>query len=364
MKHNWEYKKLGDVCSIKTGKLDANAKTSDGEYPFFTCDEKPYRIDTYAFDEEAILISGNGSNVGHVHYYNGKFNAYQRTYVLSNIKCFNPQFLVTYLKGYLRPYIYNKKKGGCIPFITLPMLLNFPIPYPFLNEQETIVAELDKINETIEDCRELLRNLDALAHSLFYDYFGDPINNIRNWSTKPLAEIAPQFPYKGNFGLSNNEVWLLNLEMIEKNTGRIILHQKIQYEDMGTSVYRICPNQVLYSKLRPNLNKVVIADDYGYCSSELLPLNPIKNILNCQYLAHLLRTNECVNLFSGKVAGAKMPRTDLKVFRKFPIPIPPLALQEKFAARIEQIEEQKKSVEQTIAELQTLLDSRMDYWFN
>ena len=59
-----------------------------------------------------------------------------------------------------------------------------------------------------------------------------------------------------------------------------------------------------------------------------------------------------------------MPRTDLKVFRKFPIPIPPLALQEKFAARIEQIEEQKKAVEQTIAELQTLLDSRMDYWFN
>ena len=152
--------------------------------------------------------------------------------------------------------------------------------------------------------------------------------------------------------------------MIEKNTGRIINRHKVKYEDIGNSVYKIGPNQVLYSKLRPNLNKVVIADDFGYCTSELLPLNPHKGLLNCQYLAYLLRTKECVTLFSGKVAGAKMPRTDLKTFRTFQIPIPPFELQEKFSVRIEQIEAQKKTVEETIANLQMLLDSRMDYWFN
>lgn len=77
-----EYKLLGEVCTIKTGKLNANAKKENGEYPFFTCDENPYKIDTYAFDTTAIIISGNGSKVGHVNKYSGKFNAYQRTYVL------------------------------------------------------------------------------------------------------------------------------------------------------------------------------------------------------------------------------------------------------------------------------------------
>lgn len=76
-----EYKKLGDMCQIRTGKLNANAKDDDGKYPFFTCDANPYRINEYAFDTSAILISGNGSQVGHINSYYGKFNAYQRTYV-------------------------------------------------------------------------------------------------------------------------------------------------------------------------------------------------------------------------------------------------------------------------------------------
>ncbi|MGC7167409.1 hypothetical protein [Metamycoplasma hominis] len=73
---------------IKTGKLNANAETPNGKYAFWTCDERPKLIDEYAFDEMAILISGNGSKVGHVNIYNGKFNAYQRTYILLKINHF------------------------------------------------------------------------------------------------------------------------------------------------------------------------------------------------------------------------------------------------------------------------------------
>ena len=73
------YVKLGDICQITTGKLDANAKVDNGIYPFFTCAERPFKIDSFAFDTEALLISGNGANLGYINYYNGKFNAYQRT---------------------------------------------------------------------------------------------------------------------------------------------------------------------------------------------------------------------------------------------------------------------------------------------
>lgn len=107
-----EYKTLDKLVSISTGKLNANAMEEDGQYAFFTCDAKPFRINTYAFDGEAILISGNGSQVGHLNYYVGKFNAYQRTYVLmdfiDDIVC---KYLFHYLNAYLKKYIdLNSKR--------------------------------------------------------------------------------------------------------------------------------------------------------------------------------------------------------------------------------------------------------------
>ena len=106
-----EYKNMGDMCQIRTGKLNANAKDDDGKYPFFTCDANPYRINEYAFDTSAILISGNGSQVGHINSYEGKFNAYQRTYVLDEFKHVEKAFLFHYMRAYLKEYITFIKKN-------------------------------------------------------------------------------------------------------------------------------------------------------------------------------------------------------------------------------------------------------------
>ena len=151
------------VTSIKTGKLDANVEKKDGKYPFFTCDAIPKRIDDYAFDAEAILISGNGSRVGHVHYYKGKFNAYQRTYVLSDFRHdIDLSYLKTYLENELRPYIARNKKGSAVPYITLPMLQNFKLPFPPLEKQKefaTFVAQIDKSKFALQNSIISLMNL-------------------------------------------------------------------------------------------------------------------------------------------------------------------------------------------------------------
>lgn len=148
------WKKLGSLCTIKTGKLNANAQVENGKYPFFTCDASPYRIDDYAFDTEAILISGNGSQVGHLNYYKGRFNAYQRTYVLDAFNEANIFYLLHYMKGTIKPYVMEKSKKGSVPYITLPMLQEFSVPLPTLSEQTRIVGILDTFTASIENLKE------------------------------------------------------------------------------------------------------------------------------------------------------------------------------------------------------------------
>ncbi|MDE6537427.1 MAG: restriction endonuclease subunit S [Muribaculaceae bacterium] len=254
--------------------------------------------------------------------------------------------------------------GAVVPKLTQKNLVSIQVPLPPEVTQQRIIHELDKLNELIEIKRKQLKDLDSLAKSLFYETFGDPVENPKGWEIKPLSSVAPQQQYEGDILDNNGQFWLLNLDMIEKNTGKIINYVYLNENEIGNSVYKIGPGQVLYSKLRPNLNKVVISNYSGYCTSELLPLNPKDGVLNSVFLSNLLRLPECVSVFSGKVAGAKMPRVDLKIFRNFPLILPPLPLQTEFATKIESIERQKSRIESTISDLETLLASRMDYWFN
>ena len=169
-----EWKTLGEVvATIKTGKLNANAMTENGEYPFFTCDASPFRIDSYAFDAEAIIISGNGSQVGHINYYNGKFNAYQRTYVLADCADeITMGFLLTYLKAYLRPYIMQHSKKGSVPYITMPMLQNFKIPVLSVIKQTEITSILDKFDALTNSLTEGLPREIELRQKQ-YEYYRD-----------------------------------------------------------------------------------------------------------------------------------------------------------------------------------------------
>jgi type I restriction enzyme, S subunit len=137
----WVEKKLGDFCKITTGKLDANAMVSDGDYRFYTCARKYYFIDKYAFDTEALLVSGNGANVGYVHYYNGKFNAYQRTYVLDEFSS-NIHFMKCLLDKYLSLRIDSEKNDGNTPYIKMDTLTEMSLNLPSNNEEQLAIANI------------------------------------------------------------------------------------------------------------------------------------------------------------------------------------------------------------------------------
>ena len=151
-KDGWKMVKLGEgiVKSICTGKLDANAMVEGGAYRFYTCAKDYTFIDNYAFDDEALLISGNGEYVGYVHYYKGKFNAYQRTYVLRGFSI-DVNYLQCYLNMYLRDRIKKEMNAGSIPFIKMGTLTEMIICYPAsLQEQKRMASILNGIDSKIE----------------------------------------------------------------------------------------------------------------------------------------------------------------------------------------------------------------------
>lgn len=138
--HNWQKIKLGDICKITTGRLDANAMVENGEFPFFTCSKDIYRIDKYAYDMEALLIAGNGE-IGDIKYYKGKFNAYQRTYILYNFK-FNIKYIMQYLLLHFNKAVCKGVQKSSMPYIRVDLLNNAQILFP---------ENLDVITNTL-DC--------------------------------------------------------------------------------------------------------------------------------------------------------------------------------------------------------------------
>ena len=156
--------KLKDYLAISTGQLDANKNDLDGLYPFFTCSENPLKINKYAFDCEAIIISGNGSKLGYTNYYNGKFNAYQRTYVLTGEKYF--YIWLFKIKNNIMN-IVEQAKGSAVPYITKPMLENFTISVS--NNQNLNLSTENHLKIIIENITKLQSEIEKLSIiKLFY----------------------------------------------------------------------------------------------------------------------------------------------------------------------------------------------------
>ena len=164
------YVKLGDICQITTGKLDANAQVDNGIYPFFTCAEQPFKIDSFAFDTEALLISGNGANLGYINYYHGKFNAYQRTYVLDTFSE-NIQYIKWALKVLLPKRIAIEKSSSNTPYIVLSTLSDLRLPIPNKSNQCHIAKLMQSIERKLSSQTALNGSYNRLKQYLLRQMF-------------------------------------------------------------------------------------------------------------------------------------------------------------------------------------------------
>ncbi|WQY65332.1 restriction endonuclease subunit S [Helicobacter pylori] len=174
----WQRVRLGDICEITTGSLDANEMVHYGKYRFYTCAKEYYFIDKYAFDTEAILISGNGAYVGYVHYYKGKFNAYQRTYVLDNFSE-HIIFVKYFLTMFLQSHIQTNRNEGNTPYIVMGTLKDFEILLPPINEQIAIANILSALDSEIISLKNKKRQFENIKKALNHDLMSAKIRVLK-----------------------------------------------------------------------------------------------------------------------------------------------------------------------------------------
>ena len=171
-----------------------------------------------------------------------------------------------------------------------------------------------------------------------------------------LGEVCKVSPSTKN--IERQGAWLLNLDMVEQQTGRVIEYKYVGEDDLNGSIIQFDTENVLYSKLRPNLNKVVLPQKDGFSTSELLPLRPDARVLNRDYLAVFLRSDSFVTWAVSKTAGAKMPRLGTKDLMNAEIPVPTIEQQKKIAEKFKKLEQLIFLRKQQLAKLDELVKAR------
>ena len=171
-----------------------------------------------------------------------------------------------------------------------------------------------------------------------------------------LGEVCKVSPSTKN--IERQGAWLLNLDMVEQQTGRVIEYKYVGEDDLNGSIIQFDTENVLYSKLRPNLNKVVLPPKDGFSTSELLPLRPDASVLNKDYLAAFLRSDSFVTWAVSKTAGAKMPRLGTKDLMNAEIPVPSIEQQKKIAEKFKKLEQLIPLRKQQLAKLDELVKAR------
>lgn len=358
--------KLGALTNIRTGKLDANASSPDGEYPFFTCARKPLRINTYSYDCECILVAGNGDL--NVKYYVGKFDAYQRTYIVEAKQTSSREIHLRYIYHFLEVYVETLREqsiGGIIKYIKMGNLTEAEIPLPPLAEQERIAGILDAADGLRAKRRDALAQLDTLLQSTFLTLFGDPVTNPMGWEVKPMGqccEILTGFAFKSKQFLKAGQGVRL-CRGINVGIDRLAWKDQADWNssyEKNVIRYEIHAGDIILAMDRPWISsglKVAIATESDIPALLVQRVARIRASLNCmQRIVYLLIRNDAFIRHCAPTETT-IPHISPKDLRTFPIYHPPLPLQHRFATIVESIEAQKAKQREHLAELDALFAS-------
>ena len=313
--------KLGQYIHINTGKLDVNAASEFGKYPFFTCSRETYRIDEAAFEGESVLVAGNGDL--NVKYYDGKFNAYQRTYVLNSIdrSILDNQFLFLYMQSYIE-YLRSETRGTVIQYLKKGQFTDAKIKLPPLPEQKRIVDLISSVDSYIETLQQQLesakRSRNAVLHELL-TAGGD------DWEYKTLSDICEVRDGTHDSPKPSHEGFALV-------TSKNIKDGKLDLQ----SAYLISPHDYVEVNKRSKVEQfnllismigtigevIVIEEEPNFAIKNVGLLKSTEPILS-RYLCHYLESQLGKYAISLSVSGSTQKFISLGKLRVLPVLYPP-----------------------------------------
>ena len=324
--------KLGELVSIQTGKLDANAAVVGGKYPFFTTAKEISWINDYVYDDEVVLVAGNGDL--NVKYYKGKFNAYQRTYILSNNSNVRMKYLYYFLDKYIE-VLRHQSIGGVIKYIKLNNLSNAQVPMMSIPEQEKIIQNLEKIDYLISKKSQQYTELSNLVKSRFNEMFGDVILNDKEWKFSKWNEILT---------IRNGK----NQKNVEDKNGQFPI-----YGSGGIIGYAkdwiVKKNSVIIGR-KGNINKPILVRENFWNVDTAFGLEPTLDKINSEYLFYFCQLYNFEKL-NKAVTIPSLTKSDLL---DISIPLPPLSLQNEFADFVDQVDKSQFAIQKSLEELETL----------
>lgn len=363
--------RLGDLTQIKTGKLDANASSSDGEYPFFTCSKEPLKIATYSYDCECVLVAGNGDL--NVKYYNGKFDAYQRTYIIEGNG--DGRLFIPYLYLFMEKYVERLRKlsiGGVIKYIKLENLTEAMIELPDITAQKYTVMLLSKSKRIIAHRQQQLQKLDELVKARFVEMFGDSKTNPSGYPIRQLSEYI-EFLTSGSRGwaqycVDSGTEWFITIKNVKDCRISLDNMQPVNAPDNAEAKRTKVQEGDLLISITADLGRTgvvtkEIAEHGAFINQHLTCIRLNQKDLNPLYVAYFMESPAGKEQFESKNQSAVKAGLNFNSINSLRLIVPPMDEQKAFVDFVTQTDKSKAAVQKALDEAQLLFDSLMQKYF-
>lgn len=363
--------KLGDLTKIKTGKLDANASSEDGQYPFFTCSREPLKISNYSYDCECVLVTGNGDL--NVKYYNGKFDAYQRTYIIEDNS--GGQLYMPYLYYFMEGYIKELRRqaiGGVIKYIKLGNLTDALIELPSVDAQKKIVNILKKAKQLLSLSNNEILKLDELVNARFVEMFGNPDINEKKWNEYKMEQLCEIGSSKRIY---KNDQSLTGIPFLR-------ISDLVNRMDTGSKDCDLFIPEELFGKLkkqglvpvrgdilltaRGTLGRCYIIqdeDEFYFQDGMITWLSKYDERITPLYISCLFEMPGFRKQIDSLQAGSTVAYLSISMTKKLNVMTPPIELQNQFADFVTQVDKSKVEIQKALNKTQMLFDSLMQEYF-
>lgn len=331
--------KLEDVCERGTSSLmQKDIVDKNGKYPVYGASGRIGSMETYQQEHQTVAVVKDGAGIGRTMLLPEKSSIIGTMQYLIPKNCIEPEYLYYAVK-----YMHLEKyfSGATIPHIYFRDYKTEEFNLHNKTEQQEIISTLKRVEAVISNRREQLAMLDELVKARFVEMFGDFKSNSKGWSIVKFDEFAQ---IDGNM-TTDYEKYAdyphIGIDSIEKETGTLKGYRTVKEDGVVSGKYFFTPQHIIYSKIRPNLNKVALPDFEGLCSADAYPILPNPKNCNRVFLALAMRSNYFLDYILQFSARTNLPKVNRKEIAGFSMPLPPLPLQNQFADFVAEVDKSK-----------------------